>query len=102
MTEPSDTEHLRSIVSLQISLLDLYESLLESSTWDEAQANATLKVFMSSVLALMRVQRSLGAKVVTVQRDLIREHRERLEQWLANHGEPPTNPDDHVAGGRSA
>jgi hypothetical protein len=44
---------------------------------------------------------------VTVQRDLIREHRARLEQWLEEHGETagnatgwngfPRRPDDRVA-----
>ena len=89
MTETSDEGYLRAIVLFQLSVLDLYESLLETSMWDEAKANTALKTFMASVLALMRVQRSLGAQVVTVQTDLIRQHRARLEQWLAENGEDP-------------
>jgi len=91
MTEPSNDGYLRAIVLFQLSVLDLYESLLETSMWDEAKANTALKTFMASVLALMRVQRSLGAQVVTVQTDLIRQHRARLEQWLAENGEDPVS-----------
>ena len=112
MTATSDAEHVRSIVVFQLTLLELYESLLEMSAWDEGKVNTTLKTFMSSVLALMRVQQSLGAQVVIEQRDLIRQHRARLEQWLEEHGEPSgdgagwngfpgTRPDDHVARGQA-
>jgi hypothetical protein len=91
MTDSSDDGYLRAIVEFQLSVLELYESLLETCAWDEAKANTALKTFMVSVLALMRVQRSLGAQVVTVQKDLIRQHRARLEQWLAEHGEDPVS-----------
>jgi hypothetical protein len=107
MSERFDAESLRSIVVFQLTLLDLYESLLEMSAWDEGKVNTSLKTFMASLLALLRVQRSLGTQVVTVQRDLIREHRARLEQWLEEHGETagnatgwngfPGRPDDRVA-----
>jgi len=106
VTEASDDEHFRSIVTFQLCLLELYESLLETCAWDESKVNTTLKTFMSSVLALMRVQRSLGTQVVTVQRELIRKHRARLEQWLQEHGEssgddgfPWTPPGGHAARG---
>jgi hypothetical protein len=111
VTEPFDAEHLRSIVVFQLTLLELYESLLEMSAWDEGKVNTTLKTFMSSVLALMRVQQSLGTQVVIVQRELIRKHRARLEQWLEEHGEPAgdgagngfpgARPDDQVARGQA-
>ena len=112
MTEPSDAEHLRSIVVFQLTLLELYESLLDMSGWDEGKVNATLKTFMSSVLAFMRVQQSLGVQVGTVQRDLIRKHRARLVQWLEEHEAPRgddaggngfsgTRPDDHAARGQA-
>jgi hypothetical protein len=107
MSEPFEAENLRSIVVFQLTLLDLYESLLEMSAWDEGKVNTSLKTFMASLLALLRVQRSLGTQVVTVQRDLIREHRTRLEQWLEEHGETagnatgwngfPRRPDDREA-----
>ena len=109
MTEFSDAEQFRSIVVFQLTLLDLYESLLEMSAWDEGKVNTSLKTFMASLLALLRVQRTLGTQVVTVQRDLIREHRARLEQWLEEHGETagsgtgwngfPGRPDGWVARG---
>jgi hypothetical protein len=88
MSDPSEAEYFRSIVAFQLTLLDLYESLLEMSGWDEAKINTTLKTFMASLLALLRVQRSLGTRVVLAQRELILEHRARLEQWLEEHGEP--------------
>jgi hypothetical protein len=88
VTDGSDAERFRSIVVLQLSLLDFYEALLEMSGWDEAKINATLKTFMTSVLALLRVQQSLGAQVVMGQKELIRTHRARLEQWLEEHEEP--------------
>jgi hypothetical protein len=112
MSEPSEAEHFRSIVVFQLTLLDLYESLLEMSAWDEAKVNTTLKTFMSSMLALMRVQRSLGTQIVVVQRELIRTQRARLEQWLEEHEEPAgggtgwngvsgSRPDDWVTRGHA-
>jgi hypothetical protein len=87
VTDPSDAEQLRSIVLFQLTLLDLYESLLEMNGWDETRVNTTLKTFMASVLALMRVQRSLGAQAVMAQKEFVRVHRERLERWLEEHGD---------------
>ncbi len=112
MTESFDAATLREVVTFQLRLLELYESLLENCEWDESKVNATLKTFMSSVLALMRVQQSIGTQVVTVQKELIRTHRARLEQWLAEHPEAPgdgggwngfpgVRPDDRVAPGRA-
>ncbi len=111
MTESSETSHVREIVAFQLCLLELYEALLDICVWDEAKINTALKTFMASVLGLLRVQRSLGAQVVTVQKEAIREHRARLERWLAAHGEPAgdgasrngfpwARPDEHVPGGR--
>jgi len=110
MTEPSDGEHFRSIVVFQLTLLELYESLLEMCAWDEGKVNTTLKTFMSSVLALLRVQQSLGTQVVSVQRELIGKHRARLERWLEENEEssgdragwngfPGAPQDDQVARG---
>ena len=90
MSGPADGEHLRSVVLFQLTLLDLYESLLGMGAWDEAKVNTTLKTFMSSVLALLQVQRTLGSQMVVMQHELIRQHRSRLEQWLEEHG--PTTP----------
>ncbi len=46
------------LLKFQLALLELYEGLLESPAWDEAKVNTTLKTFLSSVLALIRVQQS--------------------------------------------
>jgi hypothetical protein len=72
----------REVVVFQICLLDLYESLLEACAWEEAKANAVLKTFMSSVLALVRVQQSLGQEVATSQKEWVRRYRAHLERWL--------------------
>ena len=93
MSDAADTSTVREIVRFQLALLDLYESALDSAQWDEARVNETLKTFMMTVLALLRVQRSLGERVVSVQKDMIRDYRERLEAWLRDHdGRPGGEP----------
>jgi len=72
----------REVVIFQICLLDLYDSILEACAWDEAKVNAMLKTFMSSVLALVRVQQSLGPEVATSQKEWVRQYRAQLERWL--------------------
>jgi len=72
----------RDVVIFQICLLDLYDSMLEACAWDEAKVNAMLKAFMSSVLALVRVQQSLGQEVATSQKEWVRQYRAQLERWL--------------------
>ena len=83
----------REVVVFQICLLDLYDSMLEACAWDEAKVNAMLKAFMSSVLALVRVQQSLGQEVATSQKEWVRQYRVQLERWLeeqsASVGETP-------------
>ena len=83
----------REVVVFQICLLDLYDSILEACAWDEAKVNAMLKTFMSSVLALVRVQQSLGQEVATSQKEWVRQYRAQLERWLeeqsASVGETP-------------
>ena len=78
----------RDVVIFQICLLDLYDSILEACAWDEAKVNAMLKAFMSSVLALVRVQQSLGQEVTTSQREWVRQYRAQLEQWLEEQSAP--------------
>jgi hypothetical protein len=80
MTDPASPP--REVVVFQICLLDLYDSMLEACAWDEAKVNAVLKTFMSSVLALVRVQQSLGQEVATSQREWVRQYRAQLERWL--------------------
>jgi hypothetical protein len=78
----------REVVIFQICLLDLYDSILEACVWDEAKLNAMLKAFMSSVLALVRVQQSLGQEVTTSQKEWVRQYRAQLERWLEEHSAP--------------
>ncbi len=87
MTESPSSFPSLDLVRFLLCLLDLYEAVLESSGWDEAKANATLKTFMSSVLALMRVQRALGGQLLTAQHEMIRQYRSQLETWLEEHGQ---------------
>lgn len=70
------------LVRFLLCLLELYEAVLESSGWDEARTNAILKTFMSSVLALLRVQQSLGGQLLTAQHEMIQRYRAQLEMWL--------------------
>ena len=68
----------RDLIRFQLSMLELYEGLLEGPAWDEAKVNATLKTFMSTVITLIRVQQSLGGQVLTIQREMIRQYRAEL------------------------
>jgi hypothetical protein len=88
MTDSGTDSLPRQVITLQLHLLDLYEALLAGSVMDESKANAVLKTFLSSALALMRVQQSISGKVIPVQQEMIREYRARLEDWLAQHAEP--------------
>jgi hypothetical protein len=80
----------REVVIFQICLLDLYDSILEACAWDEAKVNAMLKTFMSSVLALVRVQQSLAPQVAASQKEWVRQYRAHLERWLEEHSAPAT------------
>jgi hypothetical protein len=77
----------REFVTFQLALLELYETLLEDPAWDEAKVNTTLKAFMSSALMLIRIQQSMGGQVLNIQKEMIRQYRAQLEQWLAEHGD---------------
>jgi hypothetical protein len=72
----------RDLVHLQLGLLELYETLLDNPGWNEGKVNAALKAAMLSAMALLRVQQALGVQLVSAQRDLIREYRAKLEEWL--------------------
>jgi hypothetical protein len=78
----------REVVIYQNCLLDLYDSILEACAWDEAKVNAMLKTFMASLLALVRVQQSLGQEVATSQKEWVRQYRAQLEQWLEEQSAP--------------
>jgi hypothetical protein len=80
----------REVVVFQICLLDLYDSILEACAWDEAKVNTMLKTFMSSVLALVRLQQSLAPQVAASQKEWVRQYRAQLEQWLEEQSVPAT------------
>jgi hypothetical protein len=86
VSEPLPPLPWADLVRLQLSLLDLYESVLDSPGWDEAKVNTLLKAFMSSLLAAIRVQQSVGAQVTSLQREMIGRYRASLEAWLEMHG----------------
>jgi hypothetical protein len=43
---------------------------------------------MASLLALVRVQQSLGQEVATSQKEWVRQYRAQLEQWLEEQSAP--------------
>lgn len=85
-TSPGD------VIRFQLSILELYENLLESPTWDESNINSTLKTFLSSTLAFLRLQQSIGGQLLTIQREAIRQYRAQLEQSLAEQGDASGRP----------
>lgn len=89
MAESPSASPPREVVIFQLCLLDLYEALLETCVWEEARVNAILKAFMSSVLALIRVQQSVGEQVVNSQKEWVKQYRAQLEGWLEDHRAPP-------------
>jgi len=98
MIDPVPPLPWRDLVRFQLCLLDLYDALLDNPGWDEAKVNTILKTFMSSMLALIRVQQSIGGEVRTIQQELIRQYRSRLEMWMetvaenSGDGAPPPGP----------
>jgi hypothetical protein len=79
MTDPSPP---RDLVNFQLSLLDAYEKLLESCSWDQAKLNDVLKAVMSSFLPLLRAQREIREQLFASQKELIRQYRQSLEASL--------------------
>jgi hypothetical protein len=73
------------VIRFQLELLNVYETLLAGSLWDETKVNTLLKTLMSSGLAIMRLQQSISAELVPAQQEMIRQYRERLEQWLTDN-----------------
>ncbi len=92
MTDPTA---LRELVDFQLAVLDAYEKLLASCSWDEAQLNESLKSMMSSLLPLMRAQRALGEQLVTSHQEALRQYRRVLESSLRQpDGQPRGQPDE--------
>jgi hypothetical protein len=79
MTDPAAPHDL---VDFQLAVLDAYEKLLASCSWDEAQLNEALKSMMSSLLPLLRAQRALGEQLFTSHQEALRQYRSVLEASL--------------------
>ena len=84
MPDPSTP---RDLVNFQLALLDAYEKLLESCSWDQTKLNDVLKSVMSSFLPLLRAQRDMRDQLLASQRELIRQYRQSLKTSLhqSNH-----------------
>jgi len=72
------------IVRFQLAVLDAYEKLLASCTWDEARLNEALKSMMASMLPLLRAQRALGEQFFATHREMLTQYRRNLEASLHN------------------
>jgi DNA-binding transcriptional regulator PaaX len=79
MTNPAAP---RDLVDFQLAVLDAYEKLLASCSWDEAQLNEALKSMMPSLLPLLRAQRALGEQLLTSHQEVLHQYRRVLEGSL--------------------
>ena len=87
MTDPAAPH---DVVDFQLAVLDAYERLLASCSWDEARLNETLKSMMSSMLPLLRAQRALGEQLFASHQQLVRQYRRTLEASL-HQSDGPTD-----------
>jgi hypothetical protein len=78
----TDSATPRDIVDFQLAVLDAYEKLLASCSWDEPRLNEALKSMMSSMLPLLRAQRALGEQLFASHQELVRQYRRTLEASL--------------------
>jgi hypothetical protein len=86
MTDPATP---RDIVDFQLAVLDAYEKLLATCSWDEPRLNKALKSMMSSMLPLLRAQRALGEQLFASHQELVRQYRHTLEASLSqSDGQP--------------
>lgn len=72
----------RDAVAFQLAVLDAYEKLLFSCSWDEARLNEALKSMMAAALPLLRAQRALCEQLFAAHREMIREYRQALDAAL--------------------
>ena len=79
MTDPAAS---REVVDFQLAVLDAYEKLLSSCSWDEPRLNEALKSMMSSMFPLLRAQRALGEQLLASHQELVRQYRRTLEASL--------------------
>jgi DNA-binding transcriptional regulator PaaX len=86
MTDPTASPE---VVDFQLAVLDAYEKLLSSCSWDEQRLNEALKSMMSSMLPLLRAQRALGEQLFASHQELVRQYRRTLEASLRqSDGQP--------------
>ncbi len=76
MTDPLPP---RDVVDFQLAVLDAYEKLLASCSWDESRLNEALKSMLSSMLPLLRAQRAFGEQLFASHQELVRQYRRTLE-----------------------
>ena len=77
----------------QLSLLDAYEKLLESKTFDSAELNEVLKSTLSTCLSLMKGQSLMREQLLVAHRQMLSQYREMLEQALENQGKAHAEKD---------
>ena len=87
MTDPAAPH---DVVDFQLAVLDAYERLFASCSWDEARLNEALKSMMSSMLPLLRAQRALGEQLFASHQELVRQYRRTLEASL-HQSDGPTD-----------
>ena len=78
----TDAAAPHDLIDFQLAVLDAYEKLLASCSWDEAQLNEALKSMMSSLLPLLRAQRTLSQQLFTSHQETLRQYRRVLEASL--------------------
>jgi len=78
----TDSATPRDVVDFQLAVLDAYEKLLASCSWDESRLNEALKSMMSSMFPLLRAQRALGEQLFASHQELVRQYRRTLEASL--------------------
>jgi hypothetical protein len=77
----------RDVAKFQLAILDAYQSLLESYSWDEAKLNEVLKKVIASFLPLWRAQQELGEQLLASHKELIAQYRHALEASLEQSGD---------------
>lgn len=78
----ADAASRPDVVQFQLAVLDAYEKLLGSCSWDEGSLNDALKSMIASMLPLLRAQRALGEQLVSSHQELLRQYRRVLEASL--------------------
>jgi hypothetical protein len=83
----------RNVIQFQLAVLDAYENLLTSYSWDEGRLNEALKSMMASMLPLLRAQRALGEQLFASHQEMLRQYRRSLETSLRQAGDVAADAD---------